>query len=81
MIRFRCTCVRNTFLTKKKSKLHTHGEGPFQVLKRINDNAHKINLLSEYDVNATFNVAGLTLFETGFDSRSNPFEGIRDDVD
>jgi len=35
----------------------------------------------EYDVSATFNVAGLTLFDTDFDSRSNPFVERGDDVD
>ena len=64
MIGFGCTCVRNDFLTND----------PFQVLERINDNAFKIDLPGEYGVSATFNVADLTLFDTNFDSRSNPFE-------
>ena len=69
------------FLNQRKSKLQPRGNGPFQVLERINDNAYKIDLLGECDVSATFNVADLTLFDTDFDSRSNPFEERGDDVD
>jgi hypothetical protein len=50
-------------------------------LERINDNASKIDLPGEYGVSATFNVADLTMFDTDFDSRSNPFEERGDDVD
>jgi hypothetical protein len=42
---------------------------------------YKIDLPGEYSVSATFNVADLTLFDTDFDSRSNPFEERGDDVD
>jgi len=54
--------------------------GHFRRLNRIN-NAYKINFPGEYNVNVTFNVVNLTLFDTDFDSRSNPFEEIGDDVD
>jgi hypothetical protein len=64
-----------------KSKLQPRSDGPFQVLENINDNAYKIDLSGEFGVSATFNVADLTLFDTGFDSRSNPFEERGDDVD
>jgi hypothetical protein len=47
----------------------------------MNDNAYKIDLPGEYGVSATFNVADFTLFDTDFDSRSNPFEKRGDDVD
>ena len=59
-------------------------DGPFQVLERINDNAYKINLPSEYgNVSATFNVADLSLFDVGdgSDSRMNPFEEGGNDRD
>ena len=69
------------FPNQKKSKLQPCGDGPFQVLERINDNAYKIDLPGEYSVSATFNVADLTLFDTDFDSRSNPFEERGDDAD
>ena len=51
------------------------GDGPFQVLERINDNAYKLDLPSEYNVSATFNVANLSPFAAGddFNLRANPF--------
>jgi hypothetical protein len=47
----------------------------------MNDNAYKIDLSGEFGVSATFNVVDLTLFDTDFDSRSNPFKERGDDVD
>jgi hypothetical protein len=72
---------KERFPNQRKSKLQPRGDGPFQVLERINDNAYKIDLPGEYGVSATFKVVDLTLFDTDFDSRSNPFEEIGDDVD
>jgi len=51
----------------------------FQVLKRIKDNAYKMDLLSEYCFSATFNVFDLSLFDVGDGSRSKPFENRRND--
>jgi len=70
---------KKRFPNYKKSKLQPCGDGPFQVVERINDNTYKIDLSSEYDVNATFKVAELTLFD--LDLRSNPFEERDDDID
>ena len=72
---------KERFPNQRKSKLQPCGDGPFQVLERINDNAYKIELLGEYGVNATFKVVDLTLFDTDFDSRSNPIKERGDDVD
>jgi hypothetical protein len=55
-------------------------DGSFQILERINDNTYKVDLLSEYDVSATFNVSNLSLFDVGEDSRSNSFEERGDDA-
>jgi hypothetical protein len=35
---------------------------PFQILKKINDNAYKVKLRGEYSINTTFNVSDLCLF-------------------
>ena len=56
------------------SKLHPRGDGPFQILEKINENAHKVDLPGEYKVSATFNVSDLSPFDVGDDSWSNPFE-------
>ena len=50
------------------------GDGPFQVLKRINDNAFKLYLPGEYNVSATFNVTNLSHFDVDDDLRTNPFQ-------
>ena len=69
------------FPSRRKSKLHPSGDGLFQVLERINDNAYKIDLPGEYgNVSATFNVADLSLYDAG-DSRANPFEEGGNDGD
>ena len=54
--------------------MQPRGDGPFQVIERINDNAYKLDLPGEYNISATFNVADLSLFDAGDDSRTNPFQ-------
>ena len=65
---------KERFPTHRRSKLHPRWDGPFQVLERINDNAYKLDLPSEYNISATFNVSDLSPFDVGDDSRTNPFE-------
>jgi hypothetical protein len=65
------------FPTHRRSKLQLSGDGPFQVLKKVNDNAYKLDILSEYNVNATFNISNLSLSDVGNDSRLNSFEETR----
>ena len=65
---------KERFLAQRRSKLNPRGDGPFQILEKINDNAYKVDLLGEYNVSTTFNVADLPLFDVGEDPRSNPFE-------
>jgi len=38
-------------------------DGPFEVLEKINDNAHKVDFLEDYGVLATFNVADLSAYQ------------------
>ena len=72
---------KERFAAQRKSKLHPRGDGPFQVLEYINDNAYKINQLSHYgNVSATFNVSDLSLYDAG-DSRMNLFEDGGNDGD
>ena len=70
---------KERFPSHRHSKLNPRGDGPFQVLERINDNAYKIDLLGEYNVSATFNVSDLSHFEVVSDSRTNLFEEGRND--
>ncbi|RDX61921.1 Retrovirus-related Pol polyprotein from transposon 17.6, partial [Mucuna pruriens] len=51
---------KGKFPTRRKYKLQPRGDGTFQVLERINDNAYKLDLSTAYDEE--------------FDSRTNHFE-------
>jgi hypothetical protein len=53
---------KERFPVKRLSKLLPRGDGPFQVLERINDNAYKLDLPGEYNVSATFYVFDLSPF-------------------
>ena len=68
----------------RSSKLQPRADGPFKVLKRINDNAYNIDLPGHYNVSATFNVVDLSPFvpefDDPFDSRTSPFEEGEDDA-
>ena len=65
---------KERFPEQRKSKLQPRGNGPFQVLERINDNAYKIDLPGEYNVSSTFNVSDLSLLDVEGESdlRTNP---------
>jgi hypothetical protein len=54
------------------------GDGPFQIIKRINDNAYKIDLSGEYSVSATFHISYLFLFDLSDDLSTNPFKERRE---
>ena len=70
---------KERFPANRHSKLLSKGDGPFQVVAQINDNAYKFDLPGEYNVRATFNVYDLSPFDVGEDSRTNPFEGRGND--
>ena len=71
---------KERFPSRRQSKLDPRGDGPFQVLERINYNAYKIELPGEYNVSTTFNVSDLSPFDVGFDSRTNLFEEGENDA-
>jgi len=64
---------KERFPEQKRSKLMPRGDGPYQIIERINDNTYKVDLLGEYGVSATFNVSDLFSFDVGDDSRLNTF--------
>ena len=76
---------KDRFPTKRKSKHSPRGDGPFQILKRKNNNAYKLALHAEYKVHDTFNVIDLTPFignneeEEALDLRKNPLQEGGDD--
>ena len=65
---------KERFPAHRRTKLHPRGDGPFQILEKINDNAYKVDFPSEYNVSATFNIFDLSPFDVGEDSRLNLFE-------
>jgi len=54
---------KEIFSSHGKSKLQLRGNGLFQVLEQINDNAYKMDLSDKYGVSAFFNVYDLSLFD------------------
>jgi hypothetical protein len=56
---------KERFPAHRNTKLHPRGDGPFQILEKINDNAHKVDLPGEYKVSATFTVSDLSPFDVG----------------
>ena len=58
---------KERFPTQRDSKLKPRSDGPFQVLKRINNNAYQVKLPGEYSVHDVFNVADLSPFVVGDD--------------
>ncbi|GJW62095.1 hypothetical protein Tco_0111430 [Tanacetum coccineum] len=65
-------------------KLKPQANGPFRVLKKINDNAYKLELHGHYNVSATFNVADLSPYigtsDDEIESRASAFQGDDDDA-
>ncbi len=53
------------FPQKRKNKLAPRGDGPFRVLKKINENAYQLELPGEYNVSSTFNICDLLPFDAG----------------
>ena len=76
---------KDRFPTKRESKLSPRGDGPFQILKKVNNNAYKLDLPVEYGVHDTFNVIDLSPFvgtneeNDDLDLRTNSFQGGGDD--
>jgi hypothetical protein len=57
--------------------LHPRTDGPFKVLRKINDNAYEIDLPNTYGVSTSFNVSKLYPFFGLEESRTTLFEGGR----
>ena len=75
---------KDRFPEERNSKLKPRGDGPYKVLKRINDNAYVIDIpTSKYSVSNTFNVKDLKPHHGDMDnleSRTTPLQEGGDDV-
>jgi hypothetical protein len=47
---------KKRFPPHMRSKLQFRGNNPFKILERVKNDAYKLYLLGEYNVNAIFNV-------------------------
>ena len=56
---------KDRFPNQRKSKLMPRGDGTFQVLKRINDNAYELDMPDTFLSSHTFNISDLTPFSVG----------------
>uniref|UniRef100_A0A151UGN9 Transposon Ty3-I Gag-Pol polyprotein n=1 Tax=Cajanus cajan TaxID=3821 RepID=A0A151UGN9_CAJCA len=70
---------KDKFPSIRKSKLSPRGDGPFQVLKKINNNAYVLDLPSEYGVSPSFNISDLSLF-TGVDEQDEDSLDLRSNL-
>ena len=61
---------KERFLERRKCKLLPRGDGPFQVLEWINDNAYELDLPTEHNISATFIVSDLSPLDESDDLRS-----------
>jgi hypothetical protein len=68
----------------RKSKLMPRVDGPFKVLKKINETAYKLDLPADFGVTPTFNIADLKPYLGEADelkSRTTQMQEGEDDVD
>ena len=73
---------KDRFPTQRNSKLMPRGDGPFQVLKRINDNAYLLDLPNTYLGSNSFNISDLTPFSVGLpNSWTNTLQPGKHDED
>jgi hypothetical protein len=75
---------KERFPELRKSKLMSRVDGPFKVLQRINENAYKLNLPTDFGVSPIFNIADLKLYlgeEVDLESRMTQMQEREDDED
>ena len=65
---------KERFPAQRCFKLLPKGNGPFQVLECINDNAYKLDFPDECNVSGNFNVTDLSPFDVGDDLRQIIFK-------
>jgi hypothetical protein len=71
---------KERFPDLRKSKLVPRADGPFKVLEKINENAYKLDLPTNFGVSPTFNIADLGE-EDELVSRMTQMQEGEDDVD
>jgi hypothetical protein len=72
------------FTDMRKSKLQPRAAGPFKVLHKINDNAYKVELPTDFWISSSFTIADLTPYlgeNDTFESRTTLLQEGEDDED
>jgi hypothetical protein len=75
---------KERFTDLRKSKLMPRADGPFKVLKKINENAYNLDLPADFGVSPTFNIADLKPYleeDDELESRMSQMQEGEDDVD
>jgi hypothetical protein len=75
---------KDIFPDLRKSKLMPRVAGPYKILKKINDNAYKLELPPEFGISLTFNISDLKPYlgeEDEFESGTTPLQEGEDDED
>jgi hypothetical protein len=75
---------KERFPDLRKSKLMPRADGPFKVLKKITENAYKLDLHADFGVSPTFNIADLKPYlgeEDELESRMTQKQEGEDDMD
>jgi hypothetical protein len=75
---------KERFSELRKSKLMSHAAGPFKILAKINDNAYKLELPTEFKVSNNFNISDLRPYlgeEDEMSSRTMSMQEGEDDED
>ena len=75
---------KDRFSELRKSKLMPRATGPFKVLEKINYNAYKLDLPTDFVVSTTFNIVDLKPYlgeEEELESRMTQMQEGEDDED
>ena len=75
---------KDHFPELRKSKLMPRADGPFKILEKINDNAYKLELPTDFGVSPTFNITDLKPYlgeENECESRMTQMQEGEDDED
>ena len=73
---------KDRFPDLRKFKLVPRAAGPYKILSKINDNAYKLELPSEFGISPTFNISYLKPYlgeEDELESRTTPLQEGEDD--
>ena len=72
---------KERFPEERKLKLMPQVDRPFQIPRKINDNAYQLDLQCKYDISSSFNVSDLSTFVADDpDLWTNPFEDRGNDT-